>query len=422
MTIVALNTILDQENPLSMFMYALRAPESKRQYPKRLKVFLDFLTSKNELSCSDLENQCIEFMTKSQTNPKWANSKLMDFVLYQKERVYKNEIVYATIRNYLKTVKLFLEMNSDVPIVNWKRITKGLPSGKSAANDRAPTIEEIKKLVEYPDRRIKPIIYCMVSGGFRIGAWDYLKFKHISPIKNEENGEIIGAKMVIYAGEPEEYYCFITPEALNSLQSWIDYRSNAGEEITGESFLMRNLWQTTDISYGAKWGLVKYPKQLKATGVKSLIERAMKAQQLVMPLQQGIKRREWKSGHGYRKFFKSRAEQVMRPANVELLSGRDIGVSGSYYKPTQKELLEDYLKAVELLTINQDTKKLEKQFNELKERSKDHEFITRSRLQEKESEMQTMKEQIDYLMESRNEILNLLKHPEKLQEIAEMKV
>ena len=52
--------LLDQENPLEMFMYALDAPESKRQYPKRLKVFLDFLTSKNELSHSDLENQCIE--------------------------------------------------------------------------------------------------------------------------------------------------------------------------------------------------------------------------------------------------------------------------------------------------------------------------------------------------------------------------
>lgn len=48
----------DQENPLAMFMYALEAPESKKQYPKRLKVFLDFLTSKNELSSSDLENQC----------------------------------------------------------------------------------------------------------------------------------------------------------------------------------------------------------------------------------------------------------------------------------------------------------------------------------------------------------------------------
>ena len=90
------NTLLDQENPLEMFMYALKAPESKRQYLKRLKVFLDFLTSKNELSHSDLENQCIEFMTIAQTDSKWTNNKLMEFVLYQKERVYKAEIVYAT--------------------------------------------------------------------------------------------------------------------------------------------------------------------------------------------------------------------------------------------------------------------------------------------------------------------------------------
>ena len=216
-----------------MFLYALKAPESKRQYPKRLKVYLDFLTSKNELSCSDLENQCREFMAKSQTDLKWANKKLMEFVMYQKERVYKGQIVYATIRNYLKTVKLFLDMNSDVPIVNWKRITKGIPSGKSAANDRAPTIDEIKKLVEYPDRRIKPIIYCMISGGFRIGAWNYLKYKHITPLKVQDN-EIIAAKMIIYAGEPEEYYCFITAESYNSIKVWMDYRSSAGEEITGE--------------------------------------------------------------------------------------------------------------------------------------------------------------------------------------------
>ncbi|HEY7569967.1 MAG TPA: hypothetical protein VH796_01235, partial [Nitrososphaeraceae archaeon] len=88
MTLVVHNTsILDQENPLAMFMYAQKAPESKRQYPKRLKVFLDFLTSNNELSFSDLENQCREFMTKSKTQPKLTNNKLMDFVLFQKERV-----------------------------------------------------------------------------------------------------------------------------------------------------------------------------------------------------------------------------------------------------------------------------------------------------------------------------------------------
>ena len=116
----------------------------------------------------------------------------------------------------------------------------------------------------------------MVSGGFRIGAWDYLKWKHITPLQNEEGGEVIAAKVVIYAGEPEEYFCFITSEAYNSLKAWMDFRTNAGEEITEESWLMRDLWQTTDFSYGAQWGLAKYPKKLKATGVKSLIERAMR--------------------------------------------------------------------------------------------------------------------------------------------------
>ena len=111
----------------------------------------------------------------------------------------------------------------------------------------------------------------------------------------------------------------LLPQNYNSLKNWMDYRTNAGEEITPESWVMRNLWQTTDFLYGAQWGLVKYPKQLKATDVKSLIERAMRAQRLAMPLPKGVKRREWKSGHGYRKFFKSRAEQVMHPANVSYL-------------------------------------------------------------------------------------------------------
>jgi hypothetical protein len=33
----------EQQDPLAMFLYALKAPETKRQYPRRFKVFLDFL-------------------------------------------------------------------------------------------------------------------------------------------------------------------------------------------------------------------------------------------------------------------------------------------------------------------------------------------------------------------------------------------
>jgi hypothetical protein len=76
---------------------------------------------------------------------------------------------------------------------------QGLPRMKLAANDRAPTFEEIRKLVEYPNRRIKPIVYTMCASGIRLGAWDYLRWKHVSPITNDKEGELVAAKLLIYA-------------------------------------------------------------------------------------------------------------------------------------------------------------------------------------------------------------------------------
>ena len=33
----------------------------------------------------------------------------------------------------------------------------------------------------------------------------------------------------------------------------------------------------------------------------------------------------------------------MKPINVEITMGHNIGISASYYKPTQKEFIEDYI-------------------------------------------------------------------------------
>jgi hypothetical protein len=41
----------------------------------------------------------------------------------------------------------------------WKKIARGMARVRKAANDRAPTLEEIQCLIKYPDRRIKPIVY-----------------------------------------------------------------------------------------------------------------------------------------------------------------------------------------------------------------------------------------------------------------------
>jgi len=328
-------------------------------------MFLDYLKLEGAL-----DKQARQFLSTARTDLQWAEENFMQFIDFQKERVKRGDISESTISNYYKATKLFCEMNNLT--LNWKRIRRGLPLGREASNDRAPTLEEIQKLVEYPDRRIKAIIYTMVSSGIRLGAWDYLQWKHITPLPNA-SGEIVAAKLIIYSGDREEYYTFVTAEAYNSLKDWMDFRASYGEKITGESWVMRDLWQTTNIDYGAKLGLATCPKKLKSSGIKRLIERALWEQNLRHILAPGMKRHEWKAAHGFRKFYKSRAEQVMKPINVEITMGHDIGVSASYYKPTEREVLEDYLKAVDLLTINGDKLILQKQVLELKEKSKDSE-------------------------------------------------
>jgi hypothetical protein len=76
-------------------------------------------------------------------------------------------MVWAWVRR-AQVIKTFCEV-TDV-MIPWKKITRGLPRVKRYADDRAPTIEEIGKIIEYPDRRIKPIIYTMATSGIRLGA------------------------------------------------------------------------------------------------------------------------------------------------------------------------------------------------------------------------------------------------------------
>jgi hypothetical protein len=45
----------------------------------------------------------------------------------------------------------------------------------------------------------------------------------------------------------DEYTTFITPEAYLSLESWINYRSACGEQITKDSWVMRDLWNAAKL-------------------------------------------------------------------------------------------------------------------------------------------------------------------------------
>jgi hypothetical protein len=50
-------------------------------------------------------------------------------------------------------------------VLNWKKITRGMIREKQHGDDRAPTLDELRELVKYPDRRVRPIVLVMLSSG-----------------------------------------------------------------------------------------------------------------------------------------------------------------------------------------------------------------------------------------------------------------
>jgi hypothetical protein len=382
------SAIAQQENgeyldPYSIFKYAMNSPVTRDRYTTRLDRFFSFVG----IEGNTIEERCSVFVQNAKKDNNWAFRNIINFLQVQKDRVDRKEITGSTIRNYVKAIKLFTEMN-DI-LISWKRITRGLPKGRKWADDRAPTIEEMRKIVEYPDRRIKPIVYTMVSSGIRLGAWDYLRWGHVCPIYLNGNDELVAAKVVVYAGEDEQYFTFISPEAYRALDDWMTLREKCGEKITADSWVMRNLWDNR-VTKGKGWATI--PKKLKPSGVKALVENAIWTQGLRTKLPAGKRRHEFQADHGFRKFFKTHAEQVMKPINVEILMSHSTGVSDSYYRPVEKVLLEDYLKAVDLLTINTNKATLKKQVEELTEKSKEENYILKGKIFDKEREIELLRQ------------------------------
>ncbi len=82
----------------------------------------------------------------------------------------------------------------------------------------------------------------MISSGIRVAAWDYLRWGNIRPI--EMDGQIVAAKIVVYAEEDDSYISYTSASAFRELAEWINYRKDSGELITDDSWIMRDLWDT----------------------------------------------------------------------------------------------------------------------------------------------------------------------------------
>lgn len=371
----------EESNAYSLFIFGVRSPLTRDYYLRRLRIFFNHI---NLLPDGTMEERCNFFAAAGVKDPNWVFNSIIKFLQFQKDRVQREEITGATLRNFVKSIKLFCEM-SDIPIA-WKKITRGLPKMRRHADDRAPTIEEIQKICEYPDRRIKGIVYTMASSGIRLGAWDYLRWGDIRPIRKE--GRTVAAKIIVYAGDDEEYFSFITPEAYYQLDKWMKYRIECGEKIDETSWVMRQLWNTKEGHY--HHGSVIQGAKLQSSGVKRLIEDSLWTQGIRKKSNLRRNRYEFQTDHGFRKWFKTRCElSGMKSINIETLMGHSIGISDSYYRATEDELLVDYIKAVGDLSIGSEIL-MKKEIDLVIEQSKTNCVRLESDLHDREREIRIL--------------------------------
>ena len=148
---------------------------------------------------------------------------------------------------------------------------------------------------------------------------------------------------------------------------------------------MRDLWDSGSLKDGK--GLVTKPKKLASSGIKRLIERAIWAQGLRSKLEHGKKRHPFSAVHSFRKWFKTRCEIAgMKPINVEKLLSHSIGISNSYYRPTENEILEDYLKVVDFLSIDKENK-LQQELKVYKEKNNEENYAIKENYKKKKNKL-----------------------------------
>jgi integrase len=354
------------------FDYGLAPNTTRPQYHHRLSEFFGF-TGLNgdeiQQATTFLEQVRSKEASSSEKEMKlWLRKIIISFLKHLEETGVKTgKFGRNTVKNYYKPIHRFCTKHEiELP---WKKVTEGLGKVRSVANDRAPTLEEIAILLKNPDRRIKPIVLIMLSSGIRIGAFQYLDWKHIIPLdidrheiltdglgpqpqsqsqSNQEQDKIVAAKLVVYAGEEDSYFSFITPEAYQAVKEWMNYRAKTGEKITGDSPVIRDY---ACIKYGQR--TTKLPRRLGVESIGRIVEIALKEEGIREPLQDGAKRYQFQANHGFRKWFKTAAELAGMPAMiVEILMSHTLGISDHYGRPSEEQLFRAYLKVVPNLTIN----------------------------------------------------------------------
>ena len=356
---------IDQQNdPFQLFIDSIKNDETKRKYQKVLNRFLKLIPNQIyqdiiEISPEDREVNTLStcFVKLAQKDPKHAQNIISAYIKEDKKLVESAQLNPNTLPNHVKPIRALLDANS-VPI-HWKSLHKLYPRPKNT-EDRAYTREELQRMIEASsDITDKLIIQLFSSGGFRLQAWEFFTWEDVVFFKNED-GSFKGAGLLVYRGDPESYWTFITPEACRTLDHYREvWKSQIGRYPLPKEPLIRT---------------VKFPviRRLNSSGIRKRILKIAKKIGLRPPLPPNKKRHDVPLDHGFRKYFNT----MLRRAKVNYLDkedmmGHSVGLEKHYerYQEEDFERFPEYQKAISFLTISEEERARDENVRLRKEKS-----------------------------------------------------
>jgi integrase len=199
---------------------------------------------------------------------------------------------------------------------------------------------------------MRAVILLLASTGVRIGSIPSLTLKHLHKLE-----ECSLYQVTVYENTNDEYFCFTTPECAQAVDSYLAYRSRCGEKLAPDTPLIREQFDPKDSLS------IRRARPLARSTIMGLLSDIITKSgiQTIKPrteiTDRGRERKETARAHAFRKFATTNMVRAkVNPEIREMLLGHSIGLSSSYYRPDPTELLEEYLKAIDYLTISNENR------------------------------------------------------------------
>jgi integrase len=187
------------------------------------------------------------------------------------------------------------------------------------------------------DERTRVIVLLLASTGMRIGAVSDIRLADLTEIPDYNLYKI----MVYSNSPPDRYYTFCTPECKQAIDNYLDYRRRFGDPLKDKAPLIREQFDIYDKFQAS------YPKPVRYGGIIWIMGELLK--------RSGMKNSSVMQTHGFRKsaismMIKAKVDYGTREYLVGHKHSRGLDVN--YDRTTEEDRLSEFLKAVDILTIN----------------------------------------------------------------------